>query len=121
MKIKIISNDIEAVAELNNTNTARKIYNLLPIESRALRWGDEIYFYIDVKIDKENPKEEVEVGDIAYWLEGPAICLFFGRTPASISEKPRAASPVNVFGRIISGMENLRDVKNNAKIKVEKM
>ncbi len=121
MKIKIISGDIEAIADLNNTKTAKKIFDTLPIEGRALRWGDEIYFYINTKIKKENPKEEVNIGDLGYWIEGGAFCIFFGKTPASTSARPKAASPVNVFGRIISGIGNLKDVKNNSKIQVEKM
>ncbi len=64
MKIKISVSSVEATAELDSTKTARKIYDSLPIEGRALRWGEEIYFYINVKTDAENPKQEVEVGDI---------------------------------------------------------
>jgi len=63
----------------------------------------------------------VEIGDLGYWSEGPAFCIFFGKTPASINEKPRAASPVNVFGRIVSGSENLKDVKSNSGIRVERI
>jgi len=120
MKIKISVSGKQLIAELNNTKTAKKILDALPLTGTALLWGEEIYFYIDTRIEEENPREEVEIGDLGYWSKGPAFCIFFGKTPASINEKPRAASPVNVFGRIVSGLENLKDVKSNSEIRVEK-
>lgn len=82
-----------------NPMTAEKILTSLPLEGNALKWGDEIYFYIDVEIEKENSQEEVEIGDIAYWPEGKAICIFLGLTPIS-KDKPMAISPVNVFAKL---------------------
>lgn len=101
MRIKIASGEVSAIAELRNTPTAKAIYNALPIEASANRWGDEIYFPIPVNLDVEpNAKEVVEVGDIAYWPEGLCFCIFWGRTPASKGNEIRAASKVNVFGKI---------------------
>ena len=54
----------------------------------------------DVNIGKENGQVDCEVGDIGYWPDGNGFCIFFGPTPASKGEKPRAASPVNIFARI---------------------
>ena len=111
-KIRIIFEKAEILAELNNTKTAKAILEALPIESKAEIWGDEIYFYIGVKLNEENAKQEVEVGDVAYWPEGPAFCLFFGKTPVSKNEKPRAYSPVNVFGRFDKKyVETLKKIK----------
>lgn len=93
----------------------------LPLSGTAYRWGDEFYFYIKEKIEAEHPREEVNVGDLGYWLEGPAFCIFFGRTPASTGAKPRAASPVNVFGKIVSGIDGLREVKSTTKITVSRL
>ena len=59
MKIKIFSNDIEAVAELEDTETAKAIYNMLPIDGSANRWGDEIYFVIPIRIDEEPDATEI--------------------------------------------------------------
>lgn len=115
--------DIEAeIDEKKNPKTAKAIANALPIESIAKTWGEEIYFEIPVKIGKENAQEEVEVGDLAYWVEGSCFCIFFGKTPISRSEKPIAYSPVNVFGRITDKnfKEVLRKVKDGEKIRVEK-
>ena len=110
----------EFEAELNDSNTAKEILDILPVGSSASTWGDEIYFSIPAYLDLESDcKEEVEVGELGYWPVGNAFCIFFGPTPASISEKPKAASQVNVFGKITKGIEDLYKVKNGAPIKVE--
>lgn len=120
MKIKISSGNIHAVAELKNTPTAKAIYNVLPIEGAANRWGDEIYFVIPINLELEdNAKEIVEVGDIAYWPEGNCFCIFFGRTPASKGNEIRAASKVNVFGNI-KYASVFKKIKNGDLIVLEK-
>ena len=97
--------------ELLPTQTAKKIREKLPIKGVAKRWGDEIYFETPVEISEpENSRDVVEIGDVAYWIPGKAICIFFGKTPIS-DDKIRPASPVNLFGRIkdVSGLKNVND------------
>lgn len=121
MKIKIFTGDIEAVAELENTPTAKAIYKGLPLDGAANRWGDEIYFVIPLRIDAEkNATEVVEEGDVAYWPEGCCFCIFFGKTPASTEDEIRAASKVNVFGKIIGDCKVFRSVKNSDLVILEK-
>lgn len=48
----------------------------------------------------EEARAEVPVGAIAYWPPGNAIGLFWGPTPASEGDRPRAAGPVDVVARI---------------------
>ena len=121
MKIKIISEGISAVAELKNTQTAKAIYNDLPIESSANRWGCEIYFPIPVSLSAEpDAKEVVGQGDVAYWPEGSCFCIFWGKTPASKGNEIRAASKVNVFGKIIGNAKIFEKVKNGDLIVLEK-
>jgi hypothetical protein len=101
-KLKIIMDGKEVTAELidRNPKTAGAVWNALPIQSRINTWGDEIYFGTTVKMDEENAQEKVEVGDVAYWPEGRCICVFFGKTPASTNESPKAYSPIteSTFG-----------------------
>ena len=107
------------IDEKKNPITARKIIESLPIEGRVNRWGDEIYFEIPVQIDEENSQEEVEVGDIAYWPPGNALCIFFGRTPVSETEKPKAYSPVNVIGKV-GGTSVFKKMKDGDDIFISK-
>jgi uncharacterized protein len=120
MKLKVFSGDVEAEAELFDTPTAKEIYNGLPIEGAANIWGKEVYFVIPKKIDIEkDATEEVKVGDLAYWPEGCCFCIFFGKTPSSIVDEPRAASKVNVFGKV-KNPQQFGSVNNGDLIIVER-
>ncbi|MEM2987064.1 MAG: cyclophilin-like fold protein [Nitrososphaerota archaeon] len=125
MKIKIITEAIGEVFveidEKTNPKTVKAILNALPFESTANRWGDEVYFETPVKVEEENSIQEVEVGTVAYWPPGNALCIFFGKTPVSRGEKPRAYSPVNVIGKIIGDAKIFKKVKSGDDIKVEKV
>lgn len=123
MKIKIFTDAtgaVEATITEENPETANAIYEALPIEAKANTWGDEIYFSIPVEIKKENSKEIVETGDLAYWPPGSAFCIFFGLTPASRGDEIRPASAVNVFGKIDGDPEVFKRVKSGDKIRIEK-
>ena len=80
--------------------TCQKIEAALPFDVNLTKWGDELYGDIPVEIEPESPQEECEVGEVAYWLDGPAFCILFGRTPASKGKKPRLISPGNIFGKV---------------------
>lgn len=82
-------------------NTVAVIAQALPVEGRAQTWGDEIYFTISVSAELENGVETVSVGDIAYWPQGNAFCIFYGKTPMSQDEEEIVpASAVTPLGRI---------------------
>jgi hypothetical protein len=106
-------------AELFDTPTAKAIAASLPIESRALTWGEEVYFNVPVRVKREaDARAVVTPGEIAYWPEGPAIAIGFGRTPISKGEECRLASPCNIFARALGDVKQLRKVKAGGKIKV---
>ncbi|WP_290899817.1 cyclophilin-like fold protein [Ferroglobus sp.] len=121
MKVKIKVGKVEVTAELNESiapKTVEAIKKALPIKSKANRWGDEVYFHTNVNVSvEENSKEVVEVGDVAYWIPGKAICLFFGKTPIS-DDKIRPASAVNVIGKILDDPTVLREVKDGDEVTV---
>ena len=111
---------IEAVAELNNTRTAQAIWEVLPIKARANLWGEEVYFSIPVGLELEAGQEVVSAGDLGYWPEGNAFCIFFGPTPVSRGGEIRPASAVTVFGRIIGDATIFKQVASGAKVTIEK-
>ena len=119
MQIRIDAGALSVTARLDDTVTAQKIAAILPIEGRANRWGEEIYFEIPAEIPLDaDAREEVPVGTLAYWPTGRAMCIFFGPTPVSVTDQPRAYSPVNVFGRIIEDATLLKQVQDGTIIKV---
>ena len=117
--IKARVENLEVAIELNNTQTAGKIVDALPIESTVNLWGDEIYFDIPVACGPENQAEVVELGDVGYWPPGKALCFFFGTTPASQGDEIRPASAVNIVGRIVGDPTILKNVPSGAKIVVD--
>lgn len=118
-KILIKAEEIEITATLNDSMTAEKIYEALPIEGIVNTWGDEIYFNIPIELSQEpDSRAEVEVGELGYWPVGSAFCIFFGPTPVSKDEKPRAASPVNIFGNVDGDAKILKKVPGGALVKV---
>jgi hypothetical protein len=119
IKIKISASSVQMEAELDTSDTARKIQEILPIESIVKRWGEEIYFPIPLKLEEESAKEIVEEGDIAFWPSGSCFCIFFGPTPISKPEEIRPASAVNVFGKILGDAKQLSGVQDGEKIKVK--
>jgi hypothetical protein len=119
--IRIKTGDLVLSAELNDSATATAIAAALPLKARGNRWGDEIYFRTPVKEDVANDgRAEMDVGELAYWPPGQAFCIFFGRTPASTSEQPQAASPANPIGRVLGDATLFRDVADGAGILLEK-
>jgi hypothetical protein len=116
-KIKIEVEDLSIPAELNDTPTAQLVSEMLPIEGSANVWGEEIYFNIALNAQLEpDAREEVAVGDLGYWPTGPAFCIFFGPTPVSTGDTPRAYSPVNVFGKVLGDAKQFTSVSSGAKI-----
>jgi len=119
-RIIIKAGSVTAEAELNETETAKRIYEALPLTGAANRWGDEIYFAIPVDCPPENQREVVNAGDLGYWVPGSAFCIFFGPTPASRSpDEIRPASPVNVFGHIVGDPTVFRAVREGETVVVE--
>jgi len=120
-RITIEVDGITLNAELNDGETATRIWERLPFEASANVWGEEIYFAICVEIEEaEDARAELAVGELAFWPVGNAFCIFFGPTPVSEGDEPRAYSPVNVFGRITDDTAPLKGVANGATVRVER-
>jgi hypothetical protein len=118
--IRITAGSVTAEARLDESRTATAIWDALPISARASTWGDEIYFDIGLVAAPESPREVVEPGTLAYWPPGQAFCIFFGKTPASRGDECRAASGVNVVGRVIGDPTIFRQVRAGTTVRIER-
>ena len=118
-KIVITVGTVTLTAELNESATAKEIWNHLPMQSTASIWGDEIYFEIPVEVPQApDARADVEVGALAYWPVGRAFCIFFGPTPVSTGKQPRAYSPVNVIGQMTGDISELRGIGHGTPVRV---
>ena len=118
--ISISVGGIQVLARLDDNATADKVWEALPISASASTWGDEIYFRTTVQADEQDAVETVDMGALAYWPPGQAICLFFGPTPVSVGDEIRPASPVNVVGTIEGDPTALKSVASGEQVVVER-
>ena len=118
---KIFINNYEIIADLNNSLTASKIWNSLPISSDINTWGNEIYFDTSVSVEiEENAKEVIQLGEIVYWPTGKVIAIGFGKTPISLGDEIRLASKCNVWANTNFDLKKLVNVRQGEKVLVEK-
>ncbi|PKN24861.1 MAG: hypothetical protein CVU64_21220 [Deltaproteobacteria bacterium HGW-Deltaproteobacteria-21] len=121
-KIRISAGQVSATAVLKENDTAESLWKALPLEASANTWGDEIYFGIPVHQEEaDDATDVVEAGALGYWPPGHAFCIFFGRTPASRGSECRAASAVNVLGKVEGDATVFKKVRSGEKVRIEKI
>jgi hypothetical protein len=119
MRIRFHFGAITLDAELLDTPTAHAIAAALPLSGSVLTWGEEVYFEVPVRAKREpNARAIVTPGEIAYWPDGHAIAIGFGRTPISQGDETRLASPCNIWAKAVGDVKALKTVKAGTKIKV---
>ena len=120
-RCKIIIKNYEIISCLNNSNTAEKIWSSLPLKSNVKIWGEEIYFYTSIDVCPEsNAKDIIELGELAFWPEGKAIAIAFGKTPISYGEEIRLAAKCNIWGTTEFNLKKLKNINNGELITIEK-
>jgi hypothetical protein len=121
MRIRITWDKGEAFGVLNDTLTARKVFDALPCSSAANTWGEEVYFTIPVRADLEPDAEQVvPPGTICFWVQGQSLAIPFGPTPISDGDECRLVNRVNVLGKLEGEPRVLKSVRDGDEIRVEK-
>ena len=106
---------------LNDSSTATKVWNVLPIKSKAHRWGDEVYFNTGITTNLEpDATDVVEPGTICFWVEGNSVAIPFGKTPISIGNECRLVTDVNIIGNITTSLEPLFSIREKTNIEIRK-
>ena len=112
--------ELRLSAELNDSSSAEKLKSLLPLEFSMSRWGDEYYGDCGIEMElSQDARDVMEVGELAVWPTGKALCIFFGPTPVSKRNEPRAVSPVNPIGKLIGNIEVLKKLGSSIYVRIE--
>ena len=105
---------------LRDTETARLISKSVPINSKIQMWGEEIFFNTNIQVAIENDAKEVmQLGELAFWTEGSAIAIGYGKTPVSIDQEIRLIGPCNVWGNASFKKLDFNNVKPGDEISLD--
>jgi hypothetical protein len=130
MRVRFHFGSVTLDAELLDTPTAKAIAAALPIAGSVLTRGEEVYFEIPLLPSpragegrrgiarEKDARAVVTPGEIAYWPEGHAIAIGFGRTPISLGEETRLASPCNIWAKALGDVKSLAKVRARTKVEV---
>ncbi len=118
LRVTVDDRELTAIWTADAPETRAAIEEALPVAGDAVRWGDELYFDVDLDVPLENATDVVPVGAVAYWPTGGKLCLFWGATPASHDDEPRAAAPVTVVAQV-DDVTPLADLAGGAQLRLD--
>lgn len=120
IRVTVDGRELEATWTDGAPETRAALANALPVADEAIRWGDELYVDLALEAPPENAREVVPEGAIAYWPAGEKLCLFWGPTPASLEDEPRAAAPVTVVAEL-EDTDPLAGLEGGARVRFERL
>ncbi|MDD4203260.1 MAG: cyclophilin-like fold protein [Candidatus Omnitrophica bacterium] len=104
---------------LSNNSSASIIKKSLPMTGKINKWSEGIYFSTNITIPRSNDRSsDIVVGDVAYWPENKAICIFYDTRPTAENEGSKAESSVIKIGHTSAKPELLKKIAIGDKIEI---
>ena len=105
---------------LRNTETAKLIAESVPIKSKIQTWGEEIFFNTNLQVKLEDDARDVmQLGELAFWTEGSAIAIGYGKTPVSVGQEIRLIGPCNVWADCSFKKSDFDNIKSGDEISLD--
>ena len=105
---------------MRTTETAKLIAKSIPIKSRIQIWGEEIFFNTNLQVKLEdNAREVIQLGELAFWTEGSAIAIGYGKTPVSVDQEIRLIGPCNVWADGNFKKSDFNNIKSGDEISLD--
>ncbi|MDR0778458.1 MAG: AfsR family transcriptional regulator [Methanomassiliicoccaceae archaeon] len=118
--IKIRTRSGEWSAILDGSDISNEIWLALPFSSDINMLGCQMYFEMHLDTKVKGDTNTFEKGDIAYWPDADALCIFFGPTPLSVDERPVAAFPMKKIGHITEECGAMESSGDRTRITIER-
>jgi hypothetical protein len=120
-QLRISINEHNITVTLRRSTTAEAVYSALPFESTAQTWGDEVYFSTPISNQEveDHAQDVVQLGELAFWVEGNCIAIGFGPTPISHSNEIRLAARTNIWADTDYDLTALKNVQPGDIINIE--
>ena len=61
-------------------------------------------------------KDVINLGEIAYWIEGKCIAIGYGKTPISQNNEIRLAAKTNIWGDAELNTKKLKNIKDGNEV-----
>ncbi|MDR0198374.1 MAG: AfsR family transcriptional regulator [Methanomassiliicoccaceae archaeon] len=119
-RIKIRTRSGEWTAVLDDSDISNEIWLSLPFSADINMLGSQIYFVMPLDSRTKGNSKIFEKGDIAYWPEADAVCIFSGPTPLSTDERPVAAFPMRKIGRVTEECSDMELSGDRTRITLER-
>ena len=107
-------------AELDGSDISNEIWLSLPFSADINMLGGQLYFEMPLDTKVRGNSNIFEKGDIAYWPEADALCIFSGPTPLSTDERPVTAFLMKRIGHVTDDCSDMERSGDRTRITLER-